>query len=300
MTEKRRNPKIKAAISQLWHLPLIQVFVPDRFYLKLQYRNFLGKKLNLDNPATYNEKIQWLKLYDRKPEYTQMVDKYEVKNYIRNTIGEDYLIPLLGVYSAFDEIDFAVLPDQFVLKPNHTSGDVYICRDKKTIDYKQLRRDVERWLKRRYYWAHREWPYKNVIPRIICEQFISEDNTVPDDYKVLCFNGKAKLIEVHMDRFENHLQDFYDADWEKTGISQGFESTERLYEKPIVFEKMISLSETLARDMRHVRIDWFIVRDMLYFGEITFYDGSGLVPFDDEKDDYMLGSWINLPIKKLK
>jgi len=300
MTEKRRKLKISAAISQLWHLPLVQVFVPDRLYLKLQYRNFLGKKLNLDNPATYNEKIQWLKLYDRKPEYTQMVDKYEVKNYIRNTIGEDYLIPLLGVYSAFDEIDFAVLPDQFVLKPNHTSGDVYICRDKKTIDYKQLRRDVERWLKRRYYWAHREWPYKNVIPRIICEQFISEDNTVPDDYKVLCFNGKAKLIEVHMDRFENHLQDFYDADWEKTGISQGFESTERLYEKPIVFEKMISLSETLARDMRHVRIDWFIVRDMLYFGEITFYDGSGLVPFDDEKDDYMLGSWINLPIKKLK
>ncbi|KNZ42031.1 ATP-grasp fold amidoligase family protein [Acetobacterium bakii] len=297
MIEKRKIQQIKESISYLWHLPMVQVFVPDRLYLKLQYRNYFGKALNLDNPVTYNEKIQWLKLYDRKPEYTQMVDKYEVKNYIKKTIGADFLIPLLGVYNNFDDIDFAVLPDQFVLKPNHTSGDVYICRDKSTIDYQQLRKDVNGWMKRRYYWVHREWPYKNVKPRIICEKFISEENEVPDDYKVLCFNGVAKLIVVHMDRFGNHQKDFYDKEWHKTGITQYYEPSNWTHEKPHKFDKMIELSETLARDMSHVRIDWFIVQDKLYFGEITFYQGSGLEPFENENDDMLLGNFIKLPLK---
>ncbi|KNZ42032.1 ATP-grasp fold amidoligase family protein [Acetobacterium bakii] len=297
MTGKKKIPRIKASFLHLWHLPAIQFFVPDRFYLKLQYRHYFGKELNLDNPVTFNEKLQWLKLYDRKPEYTQMVDKYEVKNYIKETIGADFLIPLLGVYNNFDDIDFAVLPDQFVLKPNHTSGNVYICRDKSTIDYQQLKSDVDGWLKRQYFWVHREWPYKNVKPRIICEQFISENDTVPDDYKVLCFNGKAKLIEVHSDRFGNHHQDFYNGKWHKMKISQGFNTSDQRLEKPRAFDQMIAMSETLAREMNHVRIDWFIVQDKLYFGEITFFDGAGFEPFDDEENDMLLGNFINLPIK---
>lgn len=253
----------------------------------------MGKNLDLNNPKTFNEKIQWLKLYDRKPEYTQMVDKYEVKKYIKETIGSEYLVPLLGVYSRFDEIDFAALPNQFVIKPNHTSGDVYICLDKSAIDYTKLKKEVDQWIKKRYYWVHREWPYKDVKPKIICEKFMSEDNRIPDDYKVLCFNGKAKLIQLHRDRFSNYYMDWYDENWHKTNICYGIPVSDNVYEKPREFEKMIQLSEQLAAGMSHVRIDWYILKDKIYFGEITFFNQSGLKPFEA---DALLGSWINLPI----
>lgn len=289
-----KNPKL--AMLYIINFKIFRI-IPDDIFLKIKYRLHLGKKLDLDNPQTFNEKLQWLKLYDRKPEYTQMVDKYEVRKYIADTIGEEYLIPLLGVYDTFDEIDFDALPNQFVLKPNHTSGNVYICKDKTKINYVELKKEVNRWLKRRYYWVHREWPYKNVKPRIVCEKFISDKDTTPDDYKVLCFNGKAKLIEVHIDRFGAHKLDFYDMSWNKTSISQGGSTSNYIYEKPVEFEKMIKLSEKLAANMFHVRIDWFVVHDKLYFSEITFYDGAGFDSFDNEEDDYLLGSWINLPTK---
>ncbi len=270
-------------------------FLPDELYLKIKFRLITGKRLNLNNPMTFNEKLQWLKLYDRKPEYTLMVDKYCVRKYIKDTIGEKYLIPLLGIYDKFEDINFDKLPNQFVLKPNHTSGDVFICRDKSKIDYKKLRNEVNKWLKREYFWLHREWPYKDIKPKIICEEFISDSKDIPDDYKILCFNGKAKLIEVHIDRYGDHRQDFYDLNWNKTTISQNPPKSDIVYKKPNKFDEMIKLSEILAANMVHVRIDWFIVKDKLYFGEITFYDGSGFVPFDDEKDDLLLGSWIELP-----
>lgn len=272
--------------------------IPDKTLLKIKYKVVMGKKLNLDNPQSFNEKLQWLKLYDRKTGYNKLVDKYAVRQHIMDTIGKEYLIPLMGVYDTYDEIDFNVLPNQFVLKPNHTSGDIFICKDKSQINYVVLEKQVKKWLKREYYWLHREWPYKNIKPKIICEKFMSDKETAPDDYKILCFHGKAKLIEVHIDRYGDHKQDFYDAQWNKTKLSQEGTNSELIYEKPQQLKEMIQLSEQLSANMAHVRIDWYIVEETLYFGEITFFDGAGFTPFENEEDDYLLGSWITLPVSK--
>lgn len=269
--------------------------IPDSIYIKIKYKLCIGKKLNLKNVQTFNEKLQWLKLHDRNPMYTNLADKYQVRKYIKKVIGKEYLVPLIGAYDNFDEIDFDVLPKEFVLKPNHTSGNIYICRDKSKIDYAKLKKEVNRWLRRRYYWVHREWPYKAIKPRIICEKFISDKNNVPYDYKVLCFNGKAKFIALHVDRFGNHKQDYYDEKWNKKLISKRHLGSDIVYPKPMEFEKMIELSEKLAADMIHVRIDWMITQDKLNFSEITFYEGAGFNPFDKEEYDYLLGSLIKLP-----
>jgi hypothetical protein len=272
-------------------------WMPDKLYLKIIYYYETGQYLNLDNPVTFNEKLQWIKLYDRKPEYNTYVDKYNVRDYIKQTLGEEYLIPLIGVYDTVDEIPWDELPNKFVLKCTHGSGSNIICKDKCKLDIEESKRKLKRWMKKNWFWFGREWPYKNVKPRIICEEFISDTNNTPDDIKVLCFNGKAKLIEVHMNRFgNNHTQDFYDITWRKTGISQGNISNSTK-EKPLYFEEMINLSELLAKDKYHVRIDWYEVNGKLYFGEITFFDGSGLYPFDNENDNLMLGSWIDLTMK---
>lgn len=269
-------------------------WLPDEPYLKLVYWGETGKMLNLDSPVTYNEKLQWLKLYDRKPEYCTYVDKYAVRQHIKKLIGEEYLIPLIAVYDNVDEIKWGELPKKFVLKCTHGSGSNIICTDKNKLDIRTSKIELNKWMKKNWYWFGREWPYKNLKPKIVCETFISETDKTPDDYKVLCFNGKAKLIEIHINRFGDHKQDIYDTQWNKTAISWGFKISDFIYEKPPHFEKMIQLSEQLAADMRHCRIDWFIVQDKLYFGEITFYDGSGFALFDDEEDNYLLGSWINL------
>jgi hypothetical protein len=272
-------------------------WLPDKPYLKLVYWGETSKKLNLDAPVTYNEKLQWLKLYDRKPEYIKYADKYAVRSYIRETIGEQYLIPLLGVYESVEEIDWDSLPNQFVLKCTHGSGCNIICTDKDKLKIEVSKIKLNKWMKRNWYWFGREWPYKNIKPRIICETFISETDNTPDDYKVLCFNGKAKLIGVHIDRYGNHKFDNYDRQWEKTTIARMVQDgpiPNFVYEKPKQFEKMIQLSELLASNMSHVRIDWFIVRDKLYFGEITLYEASGFDHFDNKEDDYLLGSWIDL------
>ena len=186
-----KKPKI--AIINIMNLKFFRL-LPDKIFIKIEYYLVMNKKLNLDNPKTFNEKLQWLKINDRKDIYTKIVDKYEVREYISQKIGEEYLIPLIGVWDEFDEIDFSKLPNKFVLKPTHTSGNVFICKDKSKIDYKDLKRKVNKWMKRRYYWVHREWPYKNVKPRIICEEYISDKDSTPDDYKVMCFNSKEKLI----------------------------------------------------------------------------------------------------------
>lgn len=275
-------------------------WLQDKPYLKLVYRSETGKKLNLDNPQTFNEKLQWLKLYDRKLEYSKYVDKYSVRSYISKTIGEEYLIPLIAIYNNVEEIDWHSLPNKFVLKCTHGSGSNIICIDKSKLDIGDAKKKLRKWMKKSWYWFGREWPYKNVKPRIVCEKFISDKDITPDDYKVLCFNGKAKLIEVHIDRFGAHKQDFYDINWKKTSISQGGTVSNFIYEKPKQLKDMIQLSEKIASNMYHVRIDWFVVHDKLYFGEITFYDGAGFDPFDNKDDDYLLGSWINLPTEKIR
>lgn len=273
-------------------------FIPDKPFLMFYYRLLTGNKLDLHHPVGFNQKLQWLKIHDRNRIYTTLVDKYAVREYIAETIGKQYLVPLMGVYEHVGDIDWEALPDEFVLKCTHGSGCNIICADKSKLDVEASKIKLEKWMKKNWYWVGREWPYKNVKPKIICEQFISNNNKPPEDYKVLCFNGKAKLIEVHLNRFgEQHECDNYDMNWEKTNISQkcvGLPNSSQLIPKPVVFDQMISMSEALAGATRHVRIDWYIVENKLYFGEITFYDASGFSDFDREEDDYLLGSWISL------
>lgn len=276
--------------------------LPDDLYLKIKYRLTMGRKLDLNNPETFNQKLQWLKLYDRKPEYTQMVDKYEVRKYIKEIIGEEYLIPLLGVYDSFEEIDFDNLPDEFVLKPNHTSGNVFICKDKSKIDYKKLKKEVNRWLKREYYWLHREWPYRNVKPRILCEKYlVDESGKELIDYKFMCFNGEVKCIFVCSNR-NSPLGlniDIYNVDWNLMPFGRpNSPRTGVKIPKPRNFNKMIEFAEKLAKDIPFIRVDFYEVDGHLYFGELTFYPTSGFGKFTPEYYDDILGSWLKLTIEK--
>ena len=269
-------------------------WIPDEIYLKLLFYSKFGEKLDLNNPKNFNEKLQWLKLNDRNELYNTLVDKVEVRKYISENIGEEYLIPLIGIWNSVEEIDFSILPNRFVIKCTHDSGSVFICNDKKEFDFKYVKKSLKKSLKKNYYYSYREWPYKNLKPRIICEEFLGDNKKVPDDYKVLCFNGKAKLISVHIDRFGEHYLDNYDRDWNKTQIAKDGQISNKIYEKPIEFDKMIELSERIAKNMKHVRVDWFIVNDKLYFGEITLYQAAGFDNFDNHQDNYLLGSWIDL------
>lgn len=294
---KKLKKDPKDIISYLLSRRLFWI-IPDSIYLKIKYRIINGRKLNLKNPHSFSEKLQWLKLYDRKPEYIRMVDKYKVRKYIENKIGAEYLIPFYGVYDNFDEIDFSQLPNQFVLKPNHTSGDIYICKDKNKINDRELRKTVNKWLKRRYYWLHREWPYKKIKPKIICEAFITDTGKVPDDFKVLCFDGKAKLIEVHTGRFDNnHKLTTFTPDWARSTLMHDFPPFIETYDRPLLLDKMIELSETLAANLAHIRVDWYIVNNKLYFGELTLYFCAGFIHYFNEVDDFIVGEWINLPTK---
>lgn len=269
--------------------------MPDEMYLKMTYRCRMGTKLNLSNPSTYNEKLQWLKIHDRKPEYTIFADKYAVQEYCAEKIGREYLIPLLGVYQSVEEIPWDNLPKQFVLKCTHSSGTNIICRNKNELDIEQSKRKLHKWLNANYYWRSREWPYNNIVPRIICQELISQDGNIPIDYKVMCFNGKARLIYVHLKRFgSNPTYCFYDRSWNRLEIRQGPSMLNQNIDKPTCLDEMLSLSELLARDLAHVRIDWFEVGGKLFFVEITFYHASGFDAFDNPEDDLMLGSWINL------
>lgn len=276
-------------------------WVPDSLYLKVLYRVIMGRKLNLKNPKEYNEKLQWLKLNDRKPEYSTMVDKYEVRGYIADLLGDKYLIPCLGIYDSVDDIDIDALPDKFVLKCTHDSGSVEICKDKSSFDIESARHRLSQAMKRNYYATYREWPYKYVKPRIIAEGYLEGDGGDLKDYKVMCFNGEAKIIEVHENRFVEgkvHTQTFYDREWSIVPLTQVETVTvDRPSERPRQLEEILRLSELIAKNMYHARIDWYIEGDKIYFGEITFFDGSGFESFSTPEMERMLGDMINLPEK---
>lgn len=272
--------------------------IPDKEYISLRYRAYCGKKLNLKTPITFNEKLQWLKLHDRKARYTKMVDKYEVREYIKEKIGEEYLIPLLGVYDRFEDIDFDKLPSQFVLKPNHTSGNVFICTDKYKVDYKALKKEVDKWMKREYYWVHREWPYKNIKPRIIAEKYMVDESGVElKDYKFFCFNGEPKALFVATDRGIDTRFNFYDMQFNQLPFMQHYKNSTKKINKPQGFDEMVILATTLSTGIPHVRVDFYDVNGKIYFGELTFYHFSGLEKFEPDEWDYKLGSWLELPDK---
>lgn len=268
----------------------------DRLYLELLYPLYLGKKLNLINPRTYNEKLQWLKLYDRKSEYTRMVDKAEAKKYVAGIIGEQHIIKTLGVWDRFEDIDFDALPDQFVLKCTHDSGGLIICKDKSRLDLKMARKKLNKCLKHNYYWEWREYPYKNVKPRILAEQYmVDESGYELKDYKFFCFNGKVKMMFVAKDRETNTHFDFYSEDFQHLPFTQGHPHAECPTVKPHGFEEMVGLAEKLSVNIPHVRVDFYDINGHIYFGELTLYHYAGLVPFEPASWDYRIGEWLQLP-----
>lgn len=272
-------------------------FLSDELYLKLIYWQKMGKKLNLKNPKRFNEKLQWLKLHDRKPEYSVMVDKYEVKNFVTSKIGSAYVIPTLGVWDKFEDIDFGELLDKFVLKCTHDSGGLVICKDKNKLDMKAAKTKINKSLQNNYYLQGREWPYKNVKPRILAEKYmVDESGFELKDYKVMCFEGEPKLIQVHSGRFASHTQDFYTTEWEHLAITQGVPLSDIQVERPACLQEMLEMSRILAAGLHQVRVDWYYVEGQLYFGEITFFDASGFDDFEPDEWNELVGSWIKISV----
>ena len=270
----------------------------DKQYLKLVgYTK--GIKFNFEKPTSFNEKLQWLKLYDRKPEYTRMVDKYEAKKYVADKIGEQYVIPTLGVWDKFEDIDFDSLPNQFVLKCTHDSGGLVICRDKSTLNLQFASKKIKKGLKQNYYWSCREWPYKNVKPRIIAEQYMEDEKTSElRDYKFFCFDGEAKLLFIATDRQtegEETKFDFFDMEYNHLPFTNGHPNAKVPPEKPICFDEMRALAEKLSAGIPHLRVDFYEVNGKVYFGELTFFHWSGMKPFEPEEWDEIIGGWIKLP-----
>lgn len=277
-------------------------WIPDKLFLKIYYYTQFKKKLNLKKPKTYNEKLQWLKLNDRNPKYTKLVDKLEVRDYIGENLGEEYLIPLIGVWDTFEEIDFNLLPNQFVIKCTHDSGGVVICKNKSKFNIEKARRKINRSLSKNYYYGLKEWPYKNVKPRIICEKYMKDESEKElKDYKFMVFNGKVRCILVASNRYsvEGVNMDFYDTDWNHLPFGRMDKKRNKgVIEKPFNYDKMILFSEKLAKNIPFVRIDFYEINGKLYFGEMTFYPASGLEKFEPESYDLLLGSWLSLPNEK--
>lgn len=274
----------------------------DERYLKLLFKDRVGYKLNLKDPKTFNEKLQWLKLYDRNPEYTRMVDKYEAKQYVAERIGDEYIIPTLGVWDKFEDIDFDALPEQFVLKCTHDSGGLVICRDKSKLDKEAAREKIEKSLSRNYYWHSREWPYKNVKPRIIAEKYM-EDSVTRElrDYKFFCFSGEMKAMFIASERYNEATEtrfDFFDRDFQHLDFRNGHPNADIPPAKPEKFEQMCMLAEKLAGDIPLLRVDFYDVDGKIYFGELTFSHWGGMMPFEPKQWDKKLGDWIKLPEKE--
>lgn len=272
--------------------------MPDRDYLERKFEALMGTPLHLDAPQTFNEKLQWLKLYDRKPEYTMMVDKYRVREYIAQKIGAEYLIPLLGVWNSPDEIDFAALPEQFVLKCNHNSGlGMCICKDKSTLDLRKVRRELRKGLRQDYYLPGREWPYKDVPRKIIAEKYMI-DNDVNElrDYKFFCFRGEVKCFKVDFDRFIDHRANYFDPNGNPMPFGEVVcpPKPDKQLVLPKNLGKMISLAEKLSGDIPFLRVDFYNVQGRIYFGELTFSPASGMGKFIPEEWDAILGSWLQL------
>lgn len=278
-------------------------FVNPEKYLQRMFYKRMGYELNLQNPQTYNEKLQWMKLYDHNLLYTKLVDKYEVKHYVSDTIGSQYIIPTIGVWNKVHDIDFEKLPNQFVLKCTHDSGGLVICKDKNSFDTSKAKKILKKSLKRNFYYMGFEWPYKDVKPRIIAETYMEDSKTKElRDYKFFCFNGVVKALFIATERQkegEDVKFDFFDANFNHLPFRQGHENAEEVPEKPICFEEMKRLASILSKNMPQVRVDFYEVDGKVYFGEMTFFHHGGWTPFEPSKWDNIFGAWLILPPKTL-
>lgn len=275
----------------------------DKYYMSVRHMQLLGKKIDWDNPKTYSEKLQWLKLYDRKPIYTTMVDKYEAKIFIASKVGEEYVIPTLGVWNHFDEIDFDKLPDQFVLKCNHDSGSTVICMDKSKLDLRVAKIKLETALGNNFYWKEREWPYKKVVRMIMAEPLLV-DSLCPylRDFKFYCFDGEPRVFYITSDKGSNLpiRQDFFDIEGNHIEMQDAYyrNNPKQAPDLPVNLGKMLELSRKLSEGTYHLRVDFYEIDNKVYCGELTFYEGAGFCSFTPDEYNYIMGDWIKLPRKK--
>ena len=275
-------------------------FLPDKLYLQIFYFTTTRKLINFKNPKGFNEKLQWLKVNDRKPEYTQLVDKLAVREHIAKILGEEYLFPLLGAWESFDDIDFDALPDQFVMKCNHDSGSTKVIKDKSALtqaDFDEMKAFYSKRLKRDFFYAGREYPYKGIKPYIIAEQLMVDENAPEksiDDYKFFCFDGVPKMMFVATDRGTDCKFDFFDMDFNHLDLVNIHPHADKIIEKPEKFEEMKELAAKLSTGMRHVRIDLYELNGKIYFGEYTFFHGGGFQLCHPDEWERKLGDWIDI------
>lgn len=277
--------------------------VPDDKILKKMFKIWVGYDLNLSKPITYQEKMQWLKLYDRKDLYTIMADKIKMKDFVSQKIGKEYVVPIIACWNSPKEIAFDKLPNQFVLKCNHNSGTgMYICKDKSSMRIGTIKKNLEKGMKEDYFTYAREWPYKNIERKVFAEKYLeNNDGSEITEYKVLCFEGKAKLVELILNRFKgNATQDFYTPDWVKTEIYENdIPPSDNEFVRPENLSRIIELSEILAEGIHHLRVDWYEVNGKIYVGELTFFDGGGFSLFYPQKYNEIIGSWIQLESEEM-
>jgi hypothetical protein len=280
----------------------------EEAYLKILYRLKMKRKLNLENPHDYQEKLQWLKLYNHDPRYTQMVDKITAKIYAKEKIGEKYIIPTIGVWEHFDQIDFDKLPNEFVLKTNHSGGNtgVVLCTDKSKLDLKQAREKLEASLKHNVYDRHREWPYKNVKPMIMAESYMSDDSELNkgglSDYKFTCFNGVADNVMVCTDRASGETKFyFYNRNWNLMPLNVRGKNTDSSFKlpKPICMDEMFEIAGKLSEGIPFLRVDLYCINERPYFGETTFFPASGFDPNILPETEKYFGDKIILPNKNI-
>ncbi len=290
------NEKIKWMIKPLYFkMQHVLMFIPDEQYLKIRYRIKIGRKLDLNNPVTYNAKLQYLKLYDRNPEYTKYADKIAVKKIVSDMIGDEYVIPTIGVWEKFDDINLDELPEKFVLKCTHDSGSFIICDDRRKFNLKFAKRKIDAEMSRNFYWLGRQEQYKNIPRRIIAEPYIG-DKCGLNDYKFFAFDGDIKAMYIASNRGKagGTRFDFYDMDFNHLDFSNGHPNSESPLEKPRNFEQMVKLAKTLSEGFRHVRVDFYESKDKVYFGEFTFYHMDGMSKFEPEVWDYRFGEWLRI------
>ena len=299
---KSSNKLLKAIRNPLWVFGVIlrhcfAKMMDDKTFIKWEYFSGMGKFPDLENPKTFNEKLQWLKLNDIHSEYVQMVDKYEAKEYVRGIIGDEHIIPTLGVWDSWEEIDFSKLPNKFVLKTTHDSGGVAVCKDKSEKTLREARKKICKSLKHNYFYEHRERPYKDIKPRIIAEKFmVDESGTELKDYKFFCFDGEPKMLLIVSGRGNDQRQDFYDMDFHLLAVRRKEHPNSEVHRSiPENFKGMVLLSKKLSKGIPHVRVDLYDINGHIYFGELTFYSGSGNLPFEPDEWDYKLGEWLKLP-----
>ena len=273
--------------------------IPDKEYLQKMFRAKMGKELDLENPQTFNEKMQWLKLYYHLPEFTVMADKYSVRDYLAKKIGTQYSVPLLGVWDSPDQIDTGVLPNQFVLKTTHGCGGMFICRDKHEFDIEKAKKTLRGTFYKNYFNYMREWPYKDIQPRVIAEQYMQngEERNLKV-YKVLNFNGVPRIIQtIQNDKTPDESIDYFDTEWNILELRQNYPNSKVPTPRPATLEKMLELSATCSEGIPFLRTDWYEVNGEVFFSEFTFYSDAGMEPFYPSKWDAILGDWITLPAK---